>query len=117
MERLAFTPVESNKDRLIEQPFNLDVVDKMVALFTGNTIMFATTESGEEVVIKQCVYGSAEREWSGLLKASEHKIPVPVPVALARDDESGDKIVVTERYYGRSLYYFPDPEINLKFGK
>jgi len=94
------------------------VTGEIASTFRGNRIIFATSEDqNQPVVIKIPIdRQGARREWIGLRKTSEARIPVPSPIMLGLTD-SNFTCVVSERVEGRPLFLYSDDEARMFLGK
>lgn len=116
-EGLVLTPIELCEEKLSSPEVRYRVLKQIITPLAGNNILFAVTESGYEIVIKiPSRKGGAEREWVGLKKAYNAAVPTPKPLILARS-ENGRLAVVTERFEGENLYFYPNNEIKRRLGQ
>lgn len=77
---------------------------EILTTFKGSKIVYAASDRGQPVAIKIPVNKQgAEREWSGLTKASESGISVPSPMMLGLTDW-GSACIVLGRVYGKPLF-------------
>lgn len=116
VQKEQFVSVEAFGPVLTDELIELKISKRMVTPYTGSEVSFATTESGQQVVIKASAReGGAVREWRGLARAYVAKLPVPEPMALVKT-QAGQLALVTERINGKMLYYSPQNEARHNLG-
>lgn len=75
------------------------------ATFRESKILFATSDSGQQVVIKiPTNQNGAEREWEGLIKAGQAGILIPMPILVGKLD-SNVMCIAMERVIGQPLIF------------
>lgn len=116
-ERITYFPVESGNTEFSVPQIVLNVHKKEIAPFTGNSIIYATSESGTEVVIKVSTSGSgAEREWKGLNMAHNAGLSVPEPYALGKNKDN-EKLIISEKVDGELLYTSNQARLRIDLGE
>jgi|GEM_PF-2921773 len=100
-----------------ENHIELEVGKKLSVPFTGGEIIFATTNSGEKVVIKKPRDNKqAKHEWEGLRKAESAGVSIPRPIALI--SYSADRLAILSDFIeGDNLYYNPNPSVKSEVGR
>lgn len=116
-EKLVLTPVELREEKLSDPGVRYRVLEQIITPLARNHILFATTESDYEVVIKiPSRKDGVEREWVGLKKAYDAGVPTPKPLILARL-ENGRLAIVTEKFEGENFYFHPNEGIKQRLGQ
>lgn len=110
--------------RIVESVFQqeterigLKMLDTEAELFTGSKVIYASSDSGEKVVLK-IPFNSTKTlyEWEGLKKAFRAHTPIPEPIALI-DYLDNQLAIVSSFVAGDNLYFNPNPGIKTKIGK
>jgi len=116
-ERITYFPIESRNTEFSVPQVILNVHKKEIAPFTGNSILYATSESRTEVAIKISTNsGSTQREWKGLNMTYGAGLSVPKPYALAKNKD-GEKLLISEKIEGELLYTSNNARLRIDLGK
>lgn len=96
---------------------NSFIIDEdFVVPFSGDRLVFATTESGLQIVAKISQPEKSRREWMGLLTAYYASVPSPQPLLLGQIDEQHSALI-SSRIIGRNMFYSSDLGLRHKLGK
>lgn len=115
VERRRFGTIEcSPKSR---DSIDLELGERITIPFTGAEIIYATTISGDKVVIKKPLNNDrARHEWKGLNTVEPTGISIPKPVALISYSE--DQLAIVSSYVeGDKLYDKPNPDVKAEVGR
>lgn len=116
-EREIFTLAKNLEWEPPTPQLSFEISGKIITPLTKSIIYFATSEIGQQVIIKvPAISGKGEREWLGLTKAHAACIPVPEPIALAKT-QTGQTALIIERLYGNNLYNHPDKNTTFQLGQ
>ncbi len=115
VERKRFGTIESSpKSR---GSIDLELGERIKIPFTGAEIIYATTISGDKVVVKKPLNNDrARHEWEGLNTVESTGISIPKPVALISYSE--DQLAIVSSYVeGDKLYDKPNPDVKAEVGR
>ena len=116
-ERITYFPIEGMDVEFSVPQVVLNVHKKEIVPFTGNSILYATSESGTKVVIKISTSNSgAQREWKGLNMAHGAGLSVPEPYALAKSKDN-EKLIIFEKVEGELLYTSNQTRLRIDLGE
>lgn len=115
-ERRPFQIISSSVDQSGDS-IDLELGEKLSIPFTGAEIIYATTTSGEKVVVKKPKNNEQTmHEWEGLIKVDSAGVSVPRPIALI-DYSAGQLSIVSGFVDGDNLYYNPNSEVKSEVGR
>lgn len=111
VERLRVTPLDTRLNIGASFIINSD----FTIPYSGNRLVYATTEGGLRIVAKISQQEKSWREWMGLLTAYYARVPSPQPLLLGQIDKQHSALI-SSRVIGHNMFYSSDLNLRHRLG-